>query len=178
MCCHISRLATARRRVWISKCGAVTHVASPIPSHNSSCFLYSLTEQSKGGSFSTPTIRVDCFGINQAVGASHSAGCRRRSTRRGRNAGYELPYPLGRLCHGCPTLRPARALTLRIPVGHGPSLHRLRSRLRSLVRRLRRYYAHVRLLRVVHLWSSLTPSLRGPGDDTPGRPEDLPGPGI
>ena len=29
---------------------------------------------------------------------------------------YELPYPLGRLCRGCPTLRPARALALRIPV--------------------------------------------------------------
>ena len=40
---------------------------------------------------------------------------------------YELPYPVSRLCHAFPVLRPARALLAsRIPLGLGPSLHRLR----------------------------------------------------
>ena len=37
-----------------------------------------------------------------------------------------LPYALQRLGHAFPVLRPARALLAHVPLGPGPSLHRLR----------------------------------------------------
>ncbi len=54
-----------------------------------------------------------------------------------------LPYACQRLGHACPVLSPARALLARVPLGPRPSLHRLRSRLPGVVRRLRRYYGEV-----------------------------------
>ena len=56
---------------------------------------------------------------------------------------YVLPYPVSRLCHAFPVLRPARALTFQIPLGLGPSLHRLRRNGCSFVRRLHSYYSRV-----------------------------------
>ena len=54
-----------------------------------------------------------------------------------------LPYAAQHLGHACPVLRPARALLDRVPLGPRPSLHRLRRRSPSLVRRLPRYYGGV-----------------------------------
>jgi len=54
-----------------------------------------------------------------------------------------LPYAVQRLGHAFPVLRPARALLVRIPLGLRPWLHRLRSRLPGLVRRLLSYYGGV-----------------------------------
>src|ERR1700692_3654363 len=51
---------------------------------------------------------------------------------------------------GGPALRPVRALLIRVPLGPRPWLHRLRHRSPGFVRRLRRYYAGVRLLWIVH----------------------------
>ena len=42
-----------------------------------------------------------------------------------------------------PALRPGRVLLVRVSLGRAPSLHRLRRRVRGLVRRLRRYYEPV-----------------------------------
>src|SRR5215831_16787854 len=61
-----------------------------------------------------------------------------------------LSYAVQRLGHANPALRPVRALLAHVPLGPRPWLHRLRSRLPGLVRRLRRYYAGVRLLWIVH----------------------------
>ncbi len=55
----------------------------------------------------------------------------------------DLWYALQRLGHVFPVLRPARALLARVPLGPGPSLHRLRRRSLGDVRRLHRYYARV-----------------------------------
>lgn len=52
-------------------------------------------------------------------------------------------YAALRLGHGCPALRPDRALQRRIPFGLAPSLHRLRRGSHRFVRRLRRYYGRV-----------------------------------
>src|SRR5207302_9730553 len=62
----------------------------------------------------------------------------------------DLPYALQRLCHAFPVLRPARALLARVPLGSRPSLHPLRHRLPSIVRRLLRYYGRIRLVAAVH----------------------------
>src|SRR5229473_5653942 len=61
-----------------------------------------------------------------------------------------LPYALQRWCHAYPTLRPARALLARIPLGLGPWLHRLRRGCLRFVRRLPSYYGLVRLPAPVH----------------------------
>ena len=61
-----------------------------------------------------------------------------------------LPYALQRLCHACPARRPGRALLVRIPLGRGPSLHRLLRRSLRLVRRIHRYYGRVRRPASVH----------------------------
>ena len=61
-----------------------------------------------------------------------------------------VPYALQRLCHACPVLSPARALPARIPLGLGPSLHRLRRRSLRSVRRLQSYYGLVRRPAPVH----------------------------
>src|SRR5207244_4360595 len=45
-----------------------------------------------------------------------------------------LPYARQRLCHAFPVLRPARALLVRISLGPGPWLHRLRNGLLRVVR--------------------------------------------
>src|SRR3984893_5703084 len=60
------------------------------------------------------------------------------------------PYAAQRLGHASPALRPVRALLIRVPLGPRPWLHRLRHRSPGFVRRLRHYYAGVRLLWVVH----------------------------
>jgi hypothetical protein len=57
-----------------------------------------------------------------------------------------LPYAAQRLGHASPALRPVRALLIRVPLGPRPWLHRLRHRSPGFVRRLRHYYAGVRLL--------------------------------
>jgi hypothetical protein len=57
--------------------------------------------------------------------------------------GDRFPYTGLRLCHGCPALRPDRALQLRIPHGPAPSLHRLRRGSPRFVRRLHWYYGRV-----------------------------------
>jgi len=61
-----------------------------------------------------------------------------------------LSYAVQRLGHALPALCPVRALLIRVPLGPRPWLHRLRNRSPSFVRRLRGYYAGVRLLWVVH----------------------------
>src|SRR5713101_6237851 len=61
-----------------------------------------------------------------------------------------LSYAVQRVGHANPALSPVRALLIRVPLGPRPWLHRLRSRSPGFVRRLRRYYAGVRLLWVVH----------------------------
>ena len=67
-----------------------------------------------------------------------------------------LPLPCGfsyavqRLGHASPALRPVRALLVRVSLGPRPWLHQLRRRSPGFVRRLRRYYAGVRLLWIVH----------------------------
>src|SRR5215204_1524057 len=60
-----------------------------------------------------------------------------------------LPLPCGssyaiqHLGHASPVLCPAHALLVRVSLGPGPSLHRLRRRLPGFVRRLPRYYDRV-----------------------------------
>src|SRR5689334_18588056 len=61
-----------------------------------------------------------------------------------------LPYALQSLWHGCPALHPDRAEPPRIPLGLGPSLHRLLRGLLRFVRQLRSYYGLVRLPASVH----------------------------
>src|ERR1700741_5463961 len=56
------------------------------------------------------------------------------------------PYAAQRLDHASPALRPVRSLLIRVPLGPRRWLHRLRHRSPGFVRRLRRYYAGVRLL--------------------------------
>src|SRR5215471_12187077 len=51
-----------------------------------------------------------------------------------------LSYAVQRLGHANPALRPVRALLGHVPLGPRPWLHRLRSRLPGLVRRLHSYY--------------------------------------
>src|SRR5271167_3898368 len=51
-----------------------------------------------------------------------------------------LPYPLERALRTDPALCPERVALLRVPLGRGPSLHRLRHRSLGLVRQLLRYY--------------------------------------
>src|SRR3954454_5770539 len=52
-------------------------------------------------------------------------------------------YAIQRLEHAFPVLCPARALLVRVSLGPGPSLHRLRRRSPGFVRRLPRYYDRV-----------------------------------
>src|SRR5207249_1036224 len=56
-----------------------------------------------------------------------------------------LAYPLERAWRVPPALGPERVALDRVSLGQPPSLHRLRRRLRGLVRRLHWYYAAVRL---------------------------------
>src|ERR1051326_2469784 len=55
-----------------------------------------------------------------------------------------------RLSHADPALSPEHVLLVRIPLGLGPSLHRLRSGVFRFVRWLPRYYGLVRLPAPVH----------------------------
>ena len=80
-----------------------------------------------------------------------------------------LPYPLGGLGHAFPALCPARAVASRIPLGRGPSLHRLRRGASPLVRPLRRYYGPVRLLHSVHLRLRIPPFPSRPRHDWRGK---------
>ena len=73
-----------------------------------------------------------------------------------------LPYAAQRLDHASPDLRPVRALLIRVSLVSRPSLHRLRHRKTSFVRRLHSYYGGVRLLLIVHRQSWSPPSRRGP----------------
>ena len=57
--------------------------------------------------------------------------------------GDRFSYAGLRLCHGCPALRPDRALQPRIPHGPTPSLRRLRRGSPRFVRRLHWYYGRV-----------------------------------
>ena len=59
-------------------------------------------------------------------------------------------YPLERAWRVPPALRPERVALRRVSLGQPPSLRRLRSRCSGFVRRLRRYYAAVRLPTSVH----------------------------
>jgi len=59
-------------------------------------------------------------------------------------------YALQPLGHTCPALRLACVGLDRIPLGLGPSLHRLPTGIRRLVRQLHRYYGLVRLPASVH----------------------------
>ncbi len=61
-----------------------------------------------------------------------------------------FPYAVQRLGHPSPALCPVRVLLVRVPLGPQPWLHQLRHRYPGFVRRLRRYYARVRLLWIVH----------------------------
>src|SRR5215471_12801468 len=54
-----------------------------------------------------------------------------------------LPYAAQRLGHAYPALGPVRALLIRVSLGPRPSLHRLRNRQPSFVRRLHSYYGRV-----------------------------------
>src|ERR1700730_4294227 len=65
-----------------------------------------------------------------------------------------LSYSLQHLSRVLPALCPERALLARIPLGLGPSLHRLLHGSLHFVRRLRCYYGLVRLPASVHhrLW--------------------------
>ena len=54
-----------------------------------------------------------------------------------------VPYTVQRLGHTRPDLSPVCASLVRVPLGPRPSLHRLRRRSPSLVRRLPRYYGGV-----------------------------------
>ena len=77
-----------------------------------------------------------------------------------------------------PILRPVRALLIRVPLGPRPWLHRLRHRSPGFVRRLRHYYAGVRLLWIVHRRLRLftfPPRTTRP-DRAYGRSRDLPVP--
>ena len=69
-----------------------------------------------------------------------------QTTHRCRGAAYARQ----RLCHTNPVLSPVCALLVRISLGLGPSLHRLRLGLLHAVRRLHRYYGLVRLPASVH----------------------------
>src|SRR5882724_2684290 len=66
-----------------------------------------------------------------------------------------LPYALQPMGHACPAQRPVRVVLARIPLGPGPSLHRLRGGLLRFVRRLPCYYGRVRLPAFVHHWLRL-----------------------
>jgi len=61
-----------------------------------------------------------------------------------------LTYPVERTERADPALCPGRVLLARIPLGSRPSLHRLRRSAGSVVRRLRWYYAAIRLPTTVH----------------------------
>src|SRR4026209_61563 len=52
--------------------------------------------------------------------------------------------------HGCPALRPDRALQFRILLGPAPSLHKLRRSRGHFVRSLLCYFGHGRLLPAAH----------------------------
>jgi hypothetical protein len=54
-----------------------------------------------------------------------------------------LPYAFQAGGHARPARCPVRAVLIRVLLGPRPSLHRLRTRSRRLVRRLRRYYGRV-----------------------------------
>ena len=54
-----------------------------------------------------------------------------------------VPYAAQRLGHAHPALGPVRALLVRVSLGPCPSLHRLRNRQPSFVRRLHSYYDRV-----------------------------------
>src|SRR5215207_4327511 len=56
-----------------------------------------------------------------------------------------LSYAFQPLGHACTAQRPVRVVLARIPLGPGPSLHRLRGGLLRFVRLLLRYYGRVRL---------------------------------
>src|SRR3972149_10586866 len=66
------------------------------------------------------------------------------------------PHAIQRIWHILiPALRPGSVLLDHVPLGQPPSLHRLRNRRSSLVRRLRRYYGVVRLPVFVHHWITI-----------------------
>ena len=73
-----------------------------------------------------------------------------------------FPYAVQRLGHASPALSPVRVLLIRVPLGPRPWLHRFRHRATGFVRRLRRYYAGVRLLWIVHQRLRLLTSRHGP----------------
>ena len=76
-----------------------------------------------------------------------------------------------------PALRPERGPRQRAPLGRSPSLHHLRRcHGRTLVRRLLRYYAIVRLPRGVHAGSTVVDLFRPTRRLTGGYPWDLPFP--
>ena len=56
-------------------------------------------------------------------------------------------HTVKRTRRACPALRPERVLLSHVPLRQAPSLHRFRHRLRSIVRRLRRYCRPVQLPR-------------------------------
>ena len=87
-----------------------------------------------------------------------------------------VPYPARRRGHACPTLRSARAAASRIPLGCGPFLRRLRRSVRSLVRRHRRYYGLIRLLRTVHHRLRIPPFPMRPRHDRQGSSKTSQGP--
>src|SRR3989339_560893 len=67
-----------------------------------------------------------------------------------------LSHAIQRIWHILiPALRPGSVLLDHVPLGQPPSLHRLRNRRSSLVRRLRRYYGVVRLPVFVHHWITI-----------------------
>ena len=53
--------------------------------------------------------------------------------------------------HALPGAESGTCCAGRVPLGWAPFLHRLRHRTRGFVRRLRRYYAPIRLPMLVHL---------------------------
>src|SRR6476619_1906057 len=61
-----------------------------------------------------------------------------------------MPYAIQRLGHAFPVLRPVRVSLVHVPLGPCPSLHQLRRRLPTLVRRLHHYYYRSCLLVSVH----------------------------
>src|SRR5262249_22933743 len=76
-----------------------------------------------------------------------------------------------------PALRPGRGPRQRAPLGRSPSLHLLRRcRGHTLVQRLLRYYAIVRLPRGVHAGSTVVDLVRPTRRWTGGYPWDLPFP--
>ena len=89
---------------------------------------------------------------------------------------YSLPYPVCRLWHAHPTLRPARALASRISLGWGPFLRRLRRCSRTLVRRPHRSYGPIRLLQTVLHRIRHSPSPTRPRHDRRGSLKTSQGP--